>query len=387
MKLPGLSWQAVLFTVFGIAVAVDISLFIVILLISWTMASSLYPESLPGLSTSVYLMLGFCTSLLFFGSVLLHELSHSIVANRYGLGVKRITLFVFGGVAQLGQEPHTPAIEARVAAAGPVCSLSLALLFWLLSVVARQSLHAEMLSAVLEVSATVNVGLGVFNLIPGFPLDGGRLLRAGLWNRSRDVVAATKRASTGGKVVGMLLLAIGIVLLFFRQVVGGLWLFFIGLFLQQVAEASYQQTLVKAALAGKRVSDAMNRDFHFVSPATPIAAVADQYLVKHKSLALPVADGGEFLGFITYRNLKSVHKTQWETKTVGDLLVNQAEIPSASPEEPLMHVYTRMLSDTLPIMAVVDDGAVVAVLSRSDIMKVIRDRQRRQAVSGGNHED
>jgi len=373
MRLPVLSKQFDLFRILGIRISVDVSWFAVFGLVSWTMARTFFPDATPGRSFAVYLLLGVTSAALFFTSVLMHELSHSVVANRYELGVKRITLFVFGGVAQLGREPGTPGVETRVAIAGPVCSFALAGLFWGLSVVSARA-QADLGAAVLSAAAAVNLGLGSFNLIPGFPLDGGRILRAHLWRARGDLVSATRRASRLGRVVGFAIVALGMALLLYRELTGGLWLILIGLFLQHLAAASYQHTLFRMAMSGRKVSDLAKRDFPCVESTETVKAVAERYLLAHRSINLPVAKGNEFIGFISYADIRRLPRSSWAETTLEEALRGKA-VPTTVPGENLLRAYGRMSRNGSYVMAVVENGHVTGILSRSDILKAVRKRE------------
>ncbi|MFH0777033.1 MAG: site-2 protease family protein, partial [Candidatus Eisenbacteria bacterium] len=265
-----------LFTIGGIRISINYTWFVVLGLVIWTLGVGYFPANYPGLGTPTVWVISVAGALLLFISVLLHELSHSFVANRLGLGIRGITLFIFGGIAHLGKEPDDPNTEIKVAAAGPACSLVLSALFFVLSMLAARR-GAGAVHALFLYVAIMNGALVIFNLVPGFPLDGGRLLRAVLWKRSGDVRRATRIASHFGKGFAIVLILVGLYRIFVEKDLGGIWFVLIGMFLQQAAEGSYQQVLVRKALSGLRVSEIMSTEVVSVETSLTLDQLVEAY--------------------------------------------------------------------------------------------------------------
>jgi Zn-dependent protease len=261
-----------LFRIRGIPVQVHVSWLVIYGLIAWSLAVGYFPEVLPALPAVTAWLSALLAGLLLFVSVFLHELSHSLVALGYGIPVTGITLHVFGGVSQMEHEPDRPGAELLIAAVGPLTSFAvaaaIAALAWLIQ-------PADVAAAVMQYLILVNVVVGIFNLVPGFPLDGGRILRAALWKAKGDLAAATRIASQAGIVVGIVLIGLGALRSLSGEFLGGLWFIVIGLFLLQAATTSYQQLLVRRALGRRTVADAMTRDVVHVPPGLPLATLID----------------------------------------------------------------------------------------------------------------
>ena len=276
-----------LFKVLGIQVSLDYTWFIVLVLFSWSLAYGYFPMKNPGFGTGTYLAMGIISALMLFACVLVHELSHSYTANRLGMDIHEITLFIFGGVARLTKEPEDGATELKIAIAGPVASLVLAALFY----GASRAIDPEtypLLKSVLSYLAFINFMLLAFNMIPGFPLDGGRVFRAIWWMKTGDIDRATKIASSIGKGFAVFLIAMGLIQIFMGNFVGGLWFVFIGVFVQQAAEGGYQQIVIKKALEGLKVKDLMSKPVITVEGSMSISEAVEEFFFKFHHAAFPV---------------------------------------------------------------------------------------------------
>ncbi|OGQ37548.1 MAG: hypothetical protein A3A85_06625, partial [Deltaproteobacteria bacterium RIFCSPLOWO2_01_FULL_42_9] len=258
--------------------------------------------------------------MLLFACVLIHELSHSYTSNKLGLDIKEIKLFIFGGVAQLTKEPEDPATELKIAVAGPAASIALAGIFWILTQLVKTFHLYPIAAAIFEYLTTINIVLVVFNMIPGFPLDGGRVLRAIWWKKTGDIQKATQAASKAGKGFSLLLILFGFTQIFFGNFVGGLWMVFIGMFLQQAAESSYSQLLVKKALEKIKVGDAMTKNVVVLAEESTLATAVEKYFFGYHFVGFPVASDGRIVGIITLNNARVIPKELWATTLVRDVM-------------------------------------------------------------------
>ena len=361
--------------ILGIPIYLHPSWFIIFALITFSLATQ-FANQHPRWSQVQHWSLGVLTSLLFFGSVLFHELSHSVVALHYRIPVASITLFVFGGVARIGREPSRARQEFNIAVAGPVSSYMLAAGFWLLG---RAFPSSEMLAALAGWLAQINAGLATFNLAPGFPLDGGRILRALVWGRTGDYTRATRAASRGGQLLAYVLIVAGIWQSLTSNFVGGLWLAFIGWFLLTAAQESYAQVAIRGALEGLRAADIMSRELPAVGRATSLEDYVHQMLRTGRRCHLVMEDG-ELQGLMTVHALNRVPREDWAVTSVQAAMVPRAQIRLAAPEEPVLVLLERMQSEDINQMPVVADsgspgaGRVVGIVTRDSILRVIRTR-------------
>jgi Zn-dependent protease/predicted transcriptional regulator len=311
---------------------------------------------------------GLVAALLLFVSVFLHELSHSIVARAHGLPVSAITLHVFGGVSELGREPESPGVEFRIAIVGPLSSLVLAgLAFAGAALVGAR----PTLAAILGYLAVVNVAVGVFNLVPGFPLDGGRVLRAILWRSKGNLQWATRIASRAGSTFGLVLIGLGIVRGLTGEFLGGLWFVLIGLFLRQAAEGSYQQLVVQRALAPLRVRDVMTRDVIQVSPDAPLAQVVDDHFWRHHVTSFPVVDAGRVVGILSVHRLGDIPREQWPATVVREVMLPIGEELTAAPGDRVPAALEKLSRNGLGRLAVLDHDRLAGYLSLKDVLHVL----------------
>lgn len=372
-----------LFDVFGFQIRVDPSWLIIAALIVWSLASGYFPTEVPGLHGGDYLAVAVAAMLGLFASLILHELSHSLVARRFGLGVGGITLFLFGGVAELEQEPQSAVSEFWIAAAGPAMSFALALLFRLLEGAAAMAGASDALLALIGYLATINLVLALFNLLPAFPLDGGRVLRAALWHLRGDLLAATRTASTAGVVFGYLLVALGFAALFSGQsVIGGLWPILIGLFLAAAARGTLQQMLTRRALSGRRVGDLMTRDVHTAGPERTVRDLVDEIMLRHGVGFVPVVEDGHALGYVDTGTVRAIDRENWDTTRVEDVFVALAPDMRAEPREPLEKLFDRISKSGRRKFIVEDGRRFAGVITLSDLVAHIGVLQELAAVGG-----
>ncbi|MGH7263927.1 MAG: site-2 protease family protein [Candidatus Rokuibacteriota bacterium] len=357
-----------LFRVVGIPVRVHVSWLVIYGLLAWSLSVGYFPQVMPDVPVLTHWVSGLVAALLLFVSVFLHELSHSVVARSRGLPVSAITLHIFGGVSQLEREPDSPALEFWMAIAGPLTSFALGGLAYAAAGLAG---GRPALAAILLYLAVVNVVVGVFNLVPGFPLDGGRVLRAALWRARGDLQWATRVASRAGSIVGLALMALGVLRGLTGEFLGGLWFVLIGLFLRQAAESSYQQLVVRRALGPLAVRDVMTREVVHVAPELPLAKVVDDYFWRHHVTSFPVLDGGRVVGILSIHRLSEVPQDRWATTAVRDVMLPLADTLSAAPGDRVPEVLDKLSHNGLGRLAVIDGGRLAGYLSLKDVMHVL----------------
>lgn len=360
-----------LFKVLGIRISIDYTWFIVFFLFAWSLGSLYYPYRNPGFTTATYIVMGLVSSLSLFICVLIHELSHSYTANRLGLDIKEITLFIFGGMAHLTREPDDPKIELKIAVAGPAASLVLAIIFHALQGLLDSLADMPALSAVLGFLATINLVLLIFNMIPGFPLDGGRVLRALWWARTGDIIKATRLASNIGKGFAFTLIILGFLQIFVGNFIGGIWSILIGIFLQKAAEGSYRQLIMKMALEGLRVRDIMTKEVITVDGNLTVSEVVDKYFFNYHMASFPVTSFGRVEGLLTVKDVRKVEKERWGTTFVRDVMEGITPDRVLSPRDTVLYGLTKMAKGGAGRFLVIERGELVGILSRSDIMKIM----------------
>jgi len=360
-----------LFSVFGIEIFVHYSWFIIFALVTYSLAFSYFPYQLPRQSSSTYWFMGVISALLLFLSVLLHELAHSIVAKKGKLKVDKIVLFLFGGVSQIADEPKSAKEEFRMAFAGPLISFILAGVFGIIWLFILVPLGSQIVSSIFGYLAIINLVLGVFNLLPGFPLDGGRILRAFWWNKTKDLQRATLLATNVGKGLSLLMILLGALQVFTGNLIGGVWFVFIGFFLRQAAEAGYQRVVIRDLLSGIKVKELMSKDPICVSPDMTISEVVDDYFMKHRFTSFPVCRSGRVLGIITLSSVKEIHRENWGEKTIQSAITTIPDEFTLHPEDEAVEAMRKIITSDLGRLPVVEGGRIVGILSRKDIMNLL----------------
>lgn len=357
--------------IWGIPVGVHPSWFIIFFLMTWSLSTSYFPREYGDLSLGVYVFLGVLTTVLFFGSVLAHELGHSFLALRNQIPVKGITLFIFGGVAQIAEEPKTPGAEFRIAVAGPLASLVLAVLFGITFLLVRQIPYLAAPSAYLM---RINFILAAFNLIPGFPLDGGRVLRAFVWWLGKDFYKATRVASFSGQIVAFGFIGFGVLGTFRGDFMNGLWLIFIGWFLQNAAATSYAQTNMLHQLQGVSVEQVMDRDCVRVTSLTPVSQVVNDQILTGGQNCFFVVDDGKLLGMLTLRDISQIPQSKWRFTTIWQAMVPVERLVSVAPNTDLLKAVQTMDNANLGEVPVLQNGDLVGVISREKVLHYLRVR-------------
>jgi len=355
--------------ILGIPIFLHGSWFIIFALITFSLATQ-FAHLHPGWSKTQHWMVGIVTSLLFFGSVLFHELAHSVVALRYKIPVVSITLFVFGGVARIGREPSSARQEFYIAVAGPVSSYFLAGGFWLAAGFFSQS---EMIVALSEWLAYINFVLATFNLVPAFPLDGGRILRAIVWGATRSFTRATRMAARGGQLFAYLMILLGVWQALTENLLGGIWLAFIGWFLLTAAQESYVQLAIRSTLSGLRAADIMTREIPHVARDLTLEEYVQELLRTGRRCHL-VTSGDELLGLMSLHTMNQVPREDWAVTSVQAAMVPRERLLTAWPDEPALSVLERMQSSDVNQMPVVANGEVVGMISRESILRMLQTR-------------
>lgn len=357
-----------LFKLLGFQVNIDPSWFIIFFLITWTLAAGEFPRRYEGLAEATYWLMGVASALGLFVSIVLHEFSHSIVARRFGIQMKGITLFIFGGVAEMTEEPPSPKAEFFVAIAGPLASIAIAGVCGLLYNVALSQEWPVTIRGVVGYLSLVNVVLVIFNLVPAFPLDGGRVFRSILWAARKDLRWATRVTSQSGSFFGLLLIAMGLLALLQGNFVAGMWWCLIGLFLRSAAGMSYQQLMLRRALEGEPVSRFMNTQPVTVTADATLQNLVDDFVYQYHHKMYPVTQNGHLVGCITMRDIKETPRDQWDRVRVGDIA------HACSPENTLpadadaMEALTYMNRTGASRLMIADGDRVVGVIALKDLL-------------------
>lgn len=356
-----------LFTVYGFKIRLDASWFVLAVLVTWSLATSFFPVVMPNLSGATYWMLGIGGALGLFASIVLHELSHAVIARRNAIPMRGITLFIFGGVAEMDAEPPSAGAEFRMAAAGPIASFAIG--GGLLALRALVPLPAPLV-ALAGYLATINVVLAIFNLVPAFPLDGGRILRAALWHRWRNLRRATRAASGVGNAFGLLLIFGGIYLVIAQgEFIGGMWLALIGLFVRNAARSSYQQVLLRRALEGEPVRAFTRTDPVTVPSWLSVQSLVDDVIYRHHHKLYPVVDDERLTGCVTTDDVKALPREDWHHRRVADISRDCSVENTLHPDTDALDALQAMRRGGRSRMLVAENGTLVGILSVKDLLE------------------
>jgi len=348
-----------------------VSWFFLLILVTWSLASGFFPGSYEGLSTLTYWLMGIASAIGLFFSIVLHETLHSIVARRFGLPMTGITLFLFGGVAEMGEEPPSPKAEFYMAIAGPILSILLAGFFFGTSVLIKQSGLPPSVWGVTRYLGFINGLLAAFNLVPAFPLDGGRVLRSALWKARDDLEAATRITSMIGRVFGFMLIAFGVFNFIMGSLMSGLWWFIIGLFLNTAARTAYQQLKVRTVLEGQKVSRFMNTDPVTVPAHITVSEMVEEYMYRYHYKLLPVVEDGKLVGCVTTKQTKEIPREEWGSHAVGEIAEKCTDQNSVSPHREAVKVLSTMRRNGISRLMVVENGKLVGVITLKDLLEFI----------------
>lgn len=359
-------------TIFNIPIEINISWFIILGLVVFTLAKGWFPMENPELSEGAHWLMAIIAALLLFASLLAHELSHSVVAKRNRLPIHGITLFVFGGVAHMSKEPQSPAVEFKMAIAGPLMSFFLSASFFLLS---RLFLLLNLPGALISIANylfILNLAIGIFNLIPGFPLDGGRIFRSILWYYYKDIKKATAIASAFGKGFAFFLIGIGFLNLFTGLIIAGIWFIFIGFFLYEAASVSYRQIIIKKMLSGVNVDHLMSKDIISVPANIKLNKLIDDYFFRYRHAAFPVIEDDVLLGLATLHNVKDVVRDKWPKTTAKDIMVPLGNKLIISKDAHATEAMGKMANNGVGRLLVIENSKMIGIISQKDIMRLFK---------------
>ncbi|MEA5516225.1 site-2 protease family protein [Nodularia sp. UHCC 0506] len=362
-------------SIFGFEIRVDLSWLLIFFLVLWTLSAGLFPTNYPGFNNATYFGMGLVATLLFFASLLAHELSHSFVARAKGIPVEGITLFIFGGVSRTRMDAETPGDEFQIAGVGPLISLLLAGFFGLIWYVGVNAGWSVVFTGVFAYLAVINLALAIFNMLPGFPLDGGRVFRSIIWKYTGNLKKATKIASNGGKWLAYLLIAFGVLEMFGGAILGGLWLILIGWFLYSAAEVSYEQLLLRTSLEGVRAQEIMTPYPETVSPDMNLQELVDTYFLSRRYHSFPVAQDSHPVGLITLTQVKDIPREEWKYRTVQDTMIPTENGVTASPDEPMSKVLQKMQDSGVLRVLVIQNGLLRGIITANDLANWLQ-RQR-----------
>lgn len=355
----------------GIKIGIDFSWFFIAILLTWTLAAGYFPMHHPNLSPGVYWLMGILGMIGLFICVVLHELGHAIVAKHYKLPVEHITLFLFGGVAEIKKEPRSPKVEFLMAIAGPIVSIVLVFMMYLLMLAGERWGWSVIAVGVLSYLALINAVIVIFNLIPAFPLDGGRIFRAILWGWKKNFAWATKTAARFGMVFAFFLIFAGVFFFISGNFLAGFWLMILGWFLQKAASSAVVQFQIGKELRGVKVANFMTKDPIEVSPDITLRDFIDDYLYKSHHHLYPVTEKGKLLGSISLREVKAVAPEEWKKTTVKKVMVPVSEIKAISPDTSAVEALEIVQQMEMPTLLVLKEKRVVGILTAQDLFKVI----------------
>jgi Zn-dependent protease len=361
--------------IMGIPVRIHYSMWLVFVLIAWSLADGYMPREYPGLSAITYWAIGIGSAVLLFVSVLIHELSHSYIAKKNGLPIGRITLFFFGGVSEMTEEPKDAALEVRMAAAGPLMSFVIAGVLGGVWYIAQAVRSPTVITATVGYGAIINAALGAFNLLPAFPLDGGRVFRGSLWKRSKDLIGATRTATRVSEALSLLMMFGGFAAIVLGDFVDGLWFIVLGWFIRSGAETSFRQTLVGEALSGVTVGDIMTRQLLTVPPDITVQQVVSEYFLVHPHGGYPVVKDGQLVGLITLQCVRAVPKEMRSSETVAKAMIPIERTFTAPPNLSALDALQKMGREKIGRLLVTQNGQLLGMVSRGDLIKTIQTRQ------------
>ena len=355
--------------ILGIPIGLDYSWFLIFVLLTWMLGGSYYPAEFKNWPPLLYWVMGAVTAIMLFASVLLHELGHSVVAIRYKIPVRSITLFIFGGVAQIGAEAPSAIAEFWIAVAGPAVSLSLALFFSALKPVTS---GIEPLLGLVKYLAYINFALVLFNLIPGYPLDGGRVFRAIVWASTKNMRRATLVAAKLGRFFGFLFIFTGVWRMFSGDFGGGLWMAFIGWFLDNAASTQIQQVMFQGLLAGHTVSQAMSSPCAVISAELTLQQLVDEHILSSGQRCFLVNRGSDTVGLMTLHRIREVPRDDWQTTSAVQAMLPLDKLMRIGPDRELWTALQQMDRDGVNQLPVMTGSQVVGMLSREDVITYLR---------------
>lgn len=364
-----------LFDIFGFKIRADPSWLLIAALIVWSLSTSYFPVTLEGYSQGTYVSMSIIAMLGLFASLIFHELSHSLVARRFDLKVGGITLFLFGGVAELEQEPRDPKSEFWIAIAGPLSSYFLAAVAFIFVAIMGSDRAQTPLYAVMSYLGLINIVLATFNLFPAFPLDGGRVFRAALWHFKGDLMSATRIASQAGSFFGIALIILGVMSIFTDAGIGGLWQILIGFFILSASRGSYEQLLLKTALKDQTVRTAMSAAPKTADVNETVEDVVNKIMLKHNIRFVPVLDGDRLLGFIDLPRIQQIDRQDWPSTRLEDVYIASDDSNTVPPDLPTEELFQKMSAGGQRKFLIAEKGHLLGVIALADLMTYLALRQ------------
>lgn len=358
-----------LFTLQGFRVGLDLSWFLLAILLVWSLSAGYFPSAVPGLGGSTYFWMGVVGALGLFASIVFHEFAHAMVARRFDLPIGGITLFIFGGIAEMEEEPPTPKSEFLMAIAGPIASLLLGGVFYMLSGLLSGNAR---LAAVVGYLGIINIVLAVFNMLPAFPLDGGRVLRSSLWWFNNDLRKSTRIAALFGTILGAALMVLGVINIVSGAFVAGMWQLLIGFFIQSAAGASRSQIEMREGLKNIRVRDVMNKDAVAVPPHISVATLVEDYVYRYYHKFYPViGEGDRVLGCVRLAGVREVPRDRWSQVRVADIMEPVSNTNVLSPAESAVEALKRMHKGGVSRFLVLQNDRLMGILTMRDVLNAL----------------
>lgn len=363
-----------LFKIAGIRISLDFSWFIIFGLVLFAMSAGYLPRAFPGQQPQTYWVAGLAATLLFFASVMLHELAHSLVAIRHGIDIPEITLFIFGGVSRLSQEPADPSTEFRIAVVGPLTSFALAAAFGALGLALR-GFEPSLIVVVIGYLAWINLALGIFNLIPGFPLDGGRLLRAFLWWKTGSLTRATKVAADFGKGFALAIMVLGGLQIFAGALINGLWFIFIGMFLRGMSVQGYEELVLRKSLEGVHVDEVMVREVVSVPPDLTISHLIHDYFLHYAYRGFPVLENGRVLGLVAVADVGRLPREAYDNRQVTDIMTPLTEDFLIDAHASLADALVKMSRREQERLLVLQGDRLAGLVTKTGLLRFVQIKQ------------
>jgi Zn-dependent protease/CBS domain-containing protein len=385
LKEPLMKASFKLFRIAGIDIGIHYSWLFIFIFFTWTLAAGYFPANYSTWSTGAYWLIGAITSLCLFASVLLHEIAHSLIARAKGIPVNSITLFILGGVSNLEEEPKEAGTEFIMALSGPATSLVLALIFWGITRALVSVSASNPGVAILAFLWYINLALGIFNLLPGFPMDGGRVLRSIIWGSTKNLVKATNIAGIIGQVFGWLVIAYGVYYVIAGAFINGLWAVFLGWFLMSAAASTRRETTLRERLSQVKVRELMNLNAPTISPETTVKEMVNGIFQRQHDRAVPVCQGNQLLGIATIADIKKVPQERWAVTPVKEIMSGR-NIQTVSPDDDLNTAMKLIAKNDINQVIIKDKDQCAGLLTRADIIRYIQTSQElRLRPPGGNN--
>jgi len=360
-----------LFSLLGFEVSVDLSWVIIAVLIAWSLSTGVFPFQVKNLSTQTYWIMGIIGAIGLFVSIIVHEFSHSIVARRRGMPMKGITLFIFGGVAEMGNEPPSAKAEFWIAIVGPLTSIGTGAIFYGIYALGAQAGWPPAINGVVGYLSMINFLLAGFNLMPAYPLDGGRVLRSILWGWKGNLRWATRISSSVGSVFGIFLIVLGVMRFIGGNVIGGMWFFLIGWFIYSAAKMSYQQLVTRRALEGEPLKRFMKTDPVTVPESTSIERLVEDYVYRYHYKLYPVVNSDKLLGCVSTRDIKEIPRDEWNRRTVGELAQHCTSENTIGPDADAVKALSVMRRNHASRLMVVEGDRLLGIIALKDMLEFL----------------